>query len=224
MRQVESFNFVDAAEGVYHPEVNGTYNFLRVAFTRLGVPDPATVLKAPLDDYNTKHEAAASPNRTKTAPAERNAARKTLTDAFMDYGRKHLFFNPNVTLEDRKMLRFREPKTPAPIIPPDMIPIVVVVLSLLRQVKFKYYVLPGEHQRMGKPKGVAKFVAYYLISDTPPKDVSELVNKAEVSDGPLVLNFREADRGKKLYYVVCWAIAHNGLEGPKSQIEFVIIP
>jgi hypothetical protein len=115
-----------------------------------------------------------------------------------------------------------KPRTP--IVPPNLIPIVVVILALLRQVTFKYYAQPGPKQRMGKPQGVAKFVVYYLISDTPPKNFSELVHKAEVSSGPLVLNFRDEDRGKKLYYVVCWAIEHDGLEGPKSQIEFVIIP
>jgi hypothetical protein len=218
------FEFLSLAAVLLLQGCNRAYDYLRGCFTRLGVPDPATDLKVPKEEFDAALTATQDPNHTPADTREKNRAQKAVIKAYRKYANENLVHNPRLTDMDILELQLHERKPSAPIIPPNLIPIVVVVLSLLRQVTFKYYAQPGPKQRMGKPKGVAKFVAYYLISDTPPKDVSELVNRAEVSDGPLVLNFREADRGKRLYYVVCWAIAHNGLEGPKSQIEFVIIP
>jgi hypothetical protein len=219
-----SFRFTKEKEIVFHDKVNDAYNHVEANHERLGVPDPAPVLKAKLDNYNTKHEAAGATDRKKTAPAERQAARKTLTDAFKAYGEEHLFHNPRLTPEDKAMAHIHEDKTTrTSIVPPNILPIVIVVLAVIRQITFKYYAHP-DASHMGKPPKVAKFVVYYLISDTPPKSVAELVHKVTSSDPPLVMNFRDEDRGKRLYYVTCWAIAHNDLEGPKSQIEFVIIP
>jgi hypothetical protein len=63
----------------------------------------------------------------------------------------------------------------------------------------------------------------WLISDTPPKEVEELVHSAFATKSPLELNFKESERGKRLYYAVRWET--NAMKkGKFSAIYSVIIP
>jgi hypothetical protein len=217
------FNHTHGSEDVFHTGVNNGYVFLRGAFTRLNVPDPATVFKAPLDFYNVKFEAAKQTDRMSSAPAELKAARKALSDAWTDYGEQYLFHNPLLTIADKKALDIHIDKEREKVPRPTTIPIIVVILSVIRQITFRCYTKPGA-KRSGKPDRVAYFVVYWAILDHEPTDYSELIHRSSTSGLTIDLSFTDKDRGKRLYYVGCWAIARDNIEGPLTGIEYVSIP
>jgi hypothetical protein len=106
-----SFNLTKEPEDVFHDRVNFIYPFLESNYTQLGIPDPETDLKAPLDGYNTKYATAKLPDRPKTAVTLRKEARATLTDELNKYGKEYLFNNHNLTLNDKLLLGIHIDKT-----------------------------------------------------------------------------------------------------------------
>jgi hypothetical protein len=223
MKKPVSFRFIKGPDGVYYVEVNDLYTFLRGNYTRLGVPDPATVYKAEQDDYNTKHLAALAPDRKKTAPAERDAARKTLSDKVIAYGHQHLFYNSNVTETDMTMMHFKIPKTPSKRYPPKDPPIVIVKLGPGRTVSLYYYKLLGGRV-LDKPDGVTACIARWVMSDKKPAHISELVNEAVGTSKEIVLHFDEDARGKTIWVVVSWQIDRDRLESPATEMIEITIP
>jgi hypothetical protein len=91
-----------------------------------------------------------------------------------------------------------------------------------REVTFGF----GEHgaKRMGKPEGIGACVIRWGIFDREPTDISELVNVETITKSPFTLKFKESDRGKRLYFVACWQINRGRIEGPMTDIRYVIIP
>jgi hypothetical protein len=88
-------------------------------------------------------------------------------------------------------LHQNKPRSPKK--PPDVVPIFVVITTFVRQLRFKYFALPGA-KKMGKPEGASKFVVYYLVSKEKPT-VDQLVHKATASEGELVIEFKDEERG-----------------------------
>jgi hypothetical protein len=66
-------------------------------------------------------------------------------------------------------------------------------------------------------------VVYYLVSKEKPT-VDQLVNKATASEGELVIDFKDEERGLPVWFITCWAIEHNDLEGPKSEMQMALVP
>jgi hypothetical protein len=199
-----------------------TLAYLTVNWTRLGVPDPALTLKGPIEAFDTALTAAQDTNTGEEATAHKNRMKKAMVDALRDYANRYLIHNPLVMDEDRIPLGLHIDKQPSKIEPLDEIPFVIVELERGR-FKVKYYSQKGTG-RMGKPDKAAKLVLYHAILDHEPASLDELVHKITSSKPPLIMTFNEEDRGKKLYFVVCWAIERDDLEGPKSAIMMVIIP
>jgi hypothetical protein len=219
---VRTFSFTRETEVIFYQKSNETYDYGRGNWSRLGIPDPATVYKAQQDDYNAKYIAASANDRKKTAPKERQAARKVLTDALNDYGNQHLFFNHNLTDTDRTMFNFTEAKTPSTIVPPDYPPVLVVKLGPGRQVTIYYYALPGGIA-LAKPDGVVACVVRWVKGPTRPAHISELVNEAVGTSKEIVLHFDEADRGETIWISATWQIQRDHLESPPSEILMVTI-
>ncbi|MDR1211215.1 MAG: hypothetical protein LBK40_03175, partial [Spirochaetaceae bacterium] len=110
---------------------------------------------------------------------------------------------------------------PSPIPEPDDIPEVEAQTPLPRVLRFRFR--RANMKRWGKPKGVHGMELVWVISDTPPKEVEELVHSAFATKSPLELTFKESERGKRLYYAVRWET--NAMKkGKFSAIYSVIIP
>jgi hypothetical protein len=218
-----SFDFIDGPEDGFHQGANDVYGHAKTSCVRLGVPDPDLTVKAPLDTYNDAYIAAKSPDRTKSAPRTRQAAKIVLKPILINYGKEYLFNNHKVTAADDVAFHIHRKKAASTIYPPNTVPVVVVDISVPRQVTLLYYALPGDQKRMSKPEGATKFVAYYGIFDTPPT-IDQLVKRKEVSSGPMVIPFEDKDRGKTVYIVTCWAIDRDDLEGPKGEVITTFVP
>jgi hypothetical protein len=80
----------------------------------------------------------------------------------------------------------------------------------------------SEHR--GKPAGVHGIEVRWAILDQPPLDIKELVNSSFDTKPPLILEFEEHERGKRVYLCGAWEIEREGEKGPFGAIEEAIIP
>jgi hypothetical protein len=62
----------------------------------------------------------------------------------------------------------------------------------------------------------------YLIADTQPAEIDELVHSAFATKSPLEITFKESDRGKKLFFAVRWETG-TVKKGPWSEIKNLYI-
>jgi hypothetical protein len=200
-----------------------SYEFLDVNHERLGLPDPALTLKAPLDEFDSAFEAAEDKETGVSATVRKNIAEEAVIDAFRDYGNRNLAHNPNVTAEDKSRAGWHDRRTDYKAVSkPDTVPIVTAKTLIEREVTFCFWAQNGKRQ--GKPKNIGACVIRWVISDHMPTSIDELIHVEAITKSPFTLRFKESDRGKRLYFVACWQIERGRLEGPMTAIRFVIIP
>jgi hypothetical protein len=151
----------------------------------------------------------------------KNDAKKTAKKVASAFVNQYLRFPP-VTDEDRTAMGIPNKDThPSPIPEPGDIPEVEAQTPLPRVLRFRFR--RANMKRWGKPRDVHGMELVWLISDTPPKEVEDLVHSAFATKSPLELTFKESERGKRLYYAVRWET--NAMKkGKFSAIYSVIIP
>jgi hypothetical protein len=151
----------------------------------------------------------------------KNDAKKASKKAIRALVNQYLRFDP-VTDEDRTAMGIPNHDThPSPIPIPGDIPETEAQTPLPRVLRFRFR--RANMKRWGKPKGIHGMELVWLISDTLPKEVEELVHSAFATKSPLELTFKESERGKRLYYAVRWET--NAMKkGKFSAIYSVIIP
>ncbi|MHB9292717.1 hypothetical protein Holit_01820 [Hollandina sp. SP2] len=129
-------------------------------------------------------------------------------DAMTDEGRRAL------------MIPVHDPM-PTPHPAPEGIPEIELVTPRPRTVHIKFR---DEHAaRWGKPKDVHGLECLWMIRDTPPAKVKELLHSEFATRSPLELVFEEDERGKKLYFAARWE-SGAGKKGKWSGIFYGIIP
>jgi hypothetical protein len=67
----------------------------------------------------------------------------------------------------------------------------------------------------GKPPGMHGIEARWSILDTPPATIEELLHSGFDTRTPFVLNFEENQRGKTVYFCLCW----ENNTGEKGSME-----
>jgi hypothetical protein len=110
---------------------------------------------------------------------------------------------------------------PTPVPEPDDIPEVEARTPMPRVLRFPFR--RKGMKRWGKPGNVHGMELVWLISDTPPTLVKDLVHSAFATKSPLELTFKEDQRGKRLYYAVRWETG-TVKKGKWSEIFSAIIP
>jgi hypothetical protein len=199
-----------------------SYGFLKANFTRLGIPDPALTLRAPMDEFEDALNAAEDKNTGEAATIRKDAAEAAFDKAFRNFGNEYLEYNHLVTDEDKSAADWHRPKDPEPMPRPDDEPEIEFILTNKREVGVKFRRKGAK--RHGKPMGIGALVFRWGLFDREPTDISELVNVETITKSPFTLTFKESDRGKRLYFVACWQINRGRIEGPMTEIRFVIIP
>jgi hypothetical protein len=136
--------------------------------------------------------------------------------------RNNLQNNDAMTNNGRKELRipiYATTKSPSP--EPDTLPDFQVSTPFPRSVQIKFRAQNA--LRWGKPQHVHGLECQWVISDTVPSKIEELLHSASATHNPLELVFDEDQRGKRLYFEVRW---ENGpkKKGPWSDIYSAIIP
>jgi len=89
-----------------------------------------------------------------------------------------------------------------------------------REVVFKYRVMGST--RRGKPDGYRAIIRWSIL-DKPPESLNELHNTEVSTSSPHALTFGEEDRGKTVYYSLCWQ-SRTGIMGPWSDIGSTRVP
>jgi hypothetical protein len=200
-----------------------SYAFLEANYGRLGLPNPALTLRAPLEEFDSAFKAAEDKETGVTATVRKNIAEEAVIDAFRNYGNRNLAHNPDVTAEDKSQAGWHDRSTDYKAVSkPDTLPIIIAKTLIEREVMFCFWALNAKRQ--GKPKKVGACVIRWAILDHMPTDISELIHVEAATKSPFTLKFDEADRGKRLYFVACWQIERGRIEGPMTAIKMVIIP
>ncbi|MDR2447188.1 MAG: hypothetical protein LBD58_07860 [Treponema sp.] len=68
--------------------------------------------------------------------------------------------------------------------------------------------------RRDKPHGAHGIEVRWAVFDRPPADIGELVKSAFDTKAPLTLEFKEHERGKRVYMCGRWEIQRKGEKGP----------
>jgi hypothetical protein len=136
---------------------------------------------------------------------------------------QYLRFYP-VTNEDRTAMGIpNHDPHPTPINPPETGPSFSIIQIGPGTLGIVYR--NGEKGKRGsKPKGVENVRIYMGVSDEPVTDQEKLPWSKKATKCPHIIRFREADRGKRVYFACKWELRKEGGESPWSEIQSEIIP
>jgi hypothetical protein len=204
--------------------INFLLNLL-ASLTRFGFPqDLYQLLSDKRDVFASKLSVADNPmTRTKGAVIEKNDARKDLTQALRQAIRQYLTYNTAVTDKDRGDLGLpihKTTRTPAPVAAtyPDF----DIDSGTIRRLSIHFYD-QGSKKSKAKPAGQHGAEIRRMKSDTPIVDVKDLIYSAFDTHTPFTLEFEGHERGKTVYFCLCWENT-RGEKGPWSEIQSAIIP
>jgi hypothetical protein len=203
-------------------------NFMKILqqyMARLGFPtDRFQKLSVERDDFVQKLATAEEPlTRTPVSVEAKNRSRKTLEADLRESIKSYLTYNPLVTDEDRKALGLpihKTTRTHAPIA--DTHPDFDIGTGTLRQLNVHFYD-QGQRTSKAKPAGQHAVNIKWAILSAPPTSLHELTNSAMDTRTPFTLHFDENERGKTVYFCLCWVNTREE-EGPWSEIVSAIIP
>jgi hypothetical protein len=100
---------------------------------------------------------------------------------------------------------------------PSEIPSTTVKTPAIRKVQVWFKGINSK--RWGRLAKTKNLRCQWLISDTPPTRISELLHTEIATSNPLEFTFEEDQRGKRLYFAVCWE-AGPKKRGPWSEISW----
>jgi len=182
-----------------------------------------TALQTAVTLFKTLHGQAASPEKNSIIVAQKNAARDDLKEkirALADFRLK----NPVITPAQRLDLGLTVKDTnPTPIPTPSSRPEFYFKVKDVRILEIHFKDLASENK--AKPYGVNGAVISYALFDTAPAAISldDLTKSVLATRTPYILEFAEADRGKRIYAALCWQ-NEKGEKGAFSEIQSAIIP
>jgi hypothetical protein len=164
----------------------------------------------------------ASSTRNPGTVAAKNDAHKALEKAVRKMIGSHLKYNDALTNKNREDLGIPIPDTThTPILPPTTHPVLELKISDIRQIKL-YFRDPASETN-ARPYGVNGAVVFYDIRTSEPDDPEDLKQNVLATRSPFRLNFKDHDRGKRVYVTVCWQ-NEKGQRGPWSEVQNIVIP
>jgi hypothetical protein len=181
-----------------------------------------TELDALYAEVKALHETCRTAAYTKLDMQAKNEKKNLLKKRLEVFVRNNLQNNDAMTDNGREALRIPiHDRKPTPRPAPDKVPETETETPLPRTVRIKF---KGETaSRWGKPEGIHGLECRWIIAESPPARIEELVHSEFVTRSPLELVFEEDKRGSRLYFAVRWE-GNNGKKGPWSEIFSVVIP
>lgn len=202
-------------------------NYLFNALQRLGFPNEVyNTLAGMRDDFGGKLDVAENPaTRTKLTVQAKNTVRTALKAAIRQAVNEYLTHNHAVTDEDRDGLGIpihKTTRTPSP--KATTYPVGKADTSMLRRVTIHFADQHAtEETAKAKPAGQHGVEILWAIRDMPPALLKELTNSSFDTHTPFTLEFEEDERGKTIYFCLCWENT-RGEKGPWSPIGSAVIP
>jgi hypothetical protein len=154
---------------------------------------------------------------------EKRNARDAYEAELRKFIKSYLAYNPAVTDNDRKELGLpvhKHSRTPAPVA--TTYPDFDIDSSTIRRLAIHFYD-QGSKKSKAKPEGQHGAEIRWVISDVPVVDVSELTQSSFDTHTPFTLEFAGHERGKTVYFCLCWENT-RGEKGPWSEIQSAVIP
>jgi hypothetical protein len=200
----------------------GTLGTIRV---EVGFPEEDFArLKTEQEEFSKDYKLAKSPStESKVHTRKKITTRKTFEKDVRKMVKAYLANNPHVTDEHKIALGITIPKdsrTPSPVA--TRYPFFRFDTSILAIIRVFFFDQVGE-EIFRRPEGQMGVELIYVISDTKPKNWSDLTRSKFAKKSPCDLKFDYADRGKTVYIAGRW-INNVGIPGPWSEIHEVIIP
>ncbi|MDR3134322.1 MAG: hypothetical protein LBU42_09960 [Prevotellaceae bacterium] len=166
------------------------------------------------------------PERTKGKTTALYSAEKVFKPLYRKLYTGLLKNNPLVRSED--LLRMGLPehpsgkRVPAPV--STNYPAGWADTHMLRHVIIHFsHFLAGAETVRAKPPGQLGVEIRWVVMDALPTRLAELSNIAFATQTPYTLSFDDTQRGKMLYFCLCW-INTRGKKGPYSSIINAVIP
>jgi hypothetical protein len=200
-------------------------HYLSATYTHFNFPkEDYDQLAEQNEDFAEKLETAEAPEtRTKAAVKAKDEARKILEKNLQQKIKEYLTYNHLVTDEDRDNMGLpihKTTRTPSPVA--TTYPDFDVDSGTIRRLTVHYYD-QGQKKSKAKPDGQHGAEICWAILDSPPLNISDLVNSFFDTRTPLTLEFEESQRGKRVYFCLRWENT-RGEKGPWSEIVSAIIP
>jgi hypothetical protein len=174
------------------------------------------------NEVKTLHQLCQTSSFTKLDMQAKNEKKAELLHLEKVIERNNLHNNDAMTDNGRQELRIPiYDKTPSPHPAPDTLPDVEIDTPFPRVVQIKFRAINAP--RWGKPKYVHGLECLWVIADTAPAKIEDLLHSSFATHSPLDLTFDEDQRGKRLYFAVRWE-SGTVKKGPWSDIYSAIIP
>jgi hypothetical protein len=168
------------------------------------------------------HEKCQTASYTQLDMQAKNEKKELLKKMEEEFVRFHLQNNDKVSDNGRTELHipiYDKIHTPHPT--PDTVPEVETETPYPRTIRIKFR--HGNSLRWGKPKFVHGIECLWVIADSPPEKITDLIHSSFSTRSPLELTFDENERGKWVYFAVRWE-SGTVKKGPWSDIFSMIIP
>ncbi|MDR1216660.1 MAG: hypothetical protein LBK25_08260 [Treponema sp.] len=191
--------------------------------TRWDVPDDEVVaLQTAHAAFKALFTQSENPStRTSVVIAQRNDARIALIAKMRQMIEFRIRRNPAVTTADLIAMHLKPYSPRSPLPTPTTIPEIEIATPHPRVVRIKFH--EGAAKHWGKPAGVHGFECLWVITESPPTHINDLLHSVFATRSPLELIFDENERGKRIYFAARWE-SGTGKKGLWSDILFAIIP
>ncbi|MDR1372675.1 MAG: hypothetical protein LBJ17_06070 [Dysgonamonadaceae bacterium] len=174
-------------------------------------------------DYETKI-AITENNLTRTTKTikDRQEARKKYEKFIRDMIQTYLVKNPNLT-DGQKIAAgipvYKTTRTPSPV--DNVSPGFKIKLPSPGVVEISFF--DAKNKKTAKPEGQHGARIRWAILDHPTEDWNELIHSETETHSPYRLKFEGTDRGKTIYFALCWVNTREE-NGDFSGISSAIIP
>ena len=158
---------------------------------------------------------------TRGAVKEKQEARKAYEADLRELVRSYLTYNLLLNdqgREDMGLPIHKKTHTDAPVA--DKAPYIAVRGDGSRRLRFDF---GASKDSKAKPDGQQGAEFASVISDTKPAEIEDLTRSSFDTHSPLILTFKESERGKTLWFAARWENT-AGKKGPWGDIEGTIIP
>jgi hypothetical protein len=218
-------DFIPRADAVFNGWQNILMSNVASRAPALNIPlAEVAALQVLQNRWKTAYAATQDPATcTKGAVKEKQEARDAYEAGWRKLIRTYLTYNPALTDKDREDMGLpihKTTRTPAPVA--ATYPNFDIDSSVIRCLSVHFYD-QGSKRSKAKPPGQHGAEIKWAILDTPPATIAELSQSEFDTHTPFTLSFEENQRGKTVYFCLCWENT-RGEKGPWSEIVSAIIP
>ncbi|MDR1680569.1 MAG: hypothetical protein LBS12_02135 [Prevotellaceae bacterium] len=216
-------DFIPGSDMAFNAWQGNLVTKVKAAATRLGIPaDVITALEVKQTRWETAFDTSENPStHTPVAVKEKDEAREDYESSLRVFLKSYVTYNPKTKTTDREDMMLpihKTTHTAAPVA--DKAPLIMAKGDGPRRVRFDFFT---DEEKKAKPEGQLGAEFVWVIAAAKPEEIEDLTHSELDTSTPLVLTFRETERGKTLWFAARW-LNTSGKKGPWGDMGSVIIP